>query len=218
VISRRYSSAAMLVLAALALDACKIVATSKRPTGGGDDANSDFDPSAMVAAIWDSKVIPYLSAKAGPLPDVVALARSDPDAAGRKFGHRAKEGSEPWTYVVKIDGRIVGADTASRAGAISVDNAGDGKVAAIVQIGPAMRGTALRDSLDFVSFNDFRNQIEYARFGKAFNQRVAQTILAHLPRESLVGRKVTILGASTLDSGDQPPLVSPAQLMLGTAP
>ena len=112
-----------------------------------------------------------MSAKAGPLPEVAALARANPDEAGRKFGYRAKEGSEPWTYIVKMSGRIVSAETASRAGTISVDTDGDGKVAAIVQIGPAMRGTALRDSLDFVSFNDFRNQIDYAQFGKAFNQR-----------------------------------------------
>ena len=33
-----------------------------------------------------------------------------------------------------------------------------------VQIGPAMRGTAIRDALDFVSFNDFTNQIDFARY------------------------------------------------------
>ena len=54
---------------------------------------------------------------------------------------------------------------------------------------PAMRGTALRDSLDFVSFNDFKNQIDYAQFGKAFNQYAVRTVLSDLPRESLVGRE-----------------------------
>ena len=81
-----------------------------------------------------------------------------------------------------------------------------------------MRGTALRDSLDFVSFNDFKNQIDYAQFGKAFNQHVVKTILAQLPRDSLVGHSVKILGAFTLESGDRPPLVAPAQLTLGPPP
>jgi predicted lipoprotein len=196
-----------------------IVATPVKKTGDADEGNGGgFDPDAMVNAIWDAKVIPYLTARAGALPDVVTLMLSNPDEAGRKYGYRAKEGNEPWTFAVTLDGRIVAAETTSRAATISVDTKGDGKVAALVQIGPAMRGTALRDSLNFVSFNDFRNQIDYAQFGKAFNQRVAKTILAQLPRDSLVGRDVKILGAFTLESGDQPPLVTPAQLTLGAAP
>jgi predicted lipoprotein len=219
VIRRRFIGVLAVFAAGLPLGACKIVATPKKQAGGAENGDAGgFDPNAMVSAIWDAKVIPYLTAKAGALPEVMALARSNPDEAGRKYGYRAKEGSEPWTFAVKVEGRIVSAETASRAATISVDTKGDGKVAAIVQIGPAMRGTALRDSLDFVSFNDFKNQIDYAQFGKAFNQRVVQTILSHLPRDSLVGRNVSILGAFTLEAGDQPPLVAPAQLTLGPAP
>ena len=66
--------------------------------------------------------------------------------------------------MVKFDGVIVAADTESRASTISVDATGQGKADAIVQIGPAMRGTAIRDALDFVSFNDFTNQIDFARY------------------------------------------------------
>jgi predicted lipoprotein len=219
VIRRRFIGVLAVFAAGLPLGACKIVATPKKRAAGADNGDAGgFDPNAMVSAIWDAKVIPFLTAKAGALPEVMALARSNPDEAGRKYGYRAKEGSEPWTFTVKVEGRIVSAETASRAATISVDTKGDGEVAAIVQIGPAMRGTALRDSLDFVSFNDFKNQIDYAQFGKAFNQRVVQTILSHLPRDSLVGRNVSVLGAFTLEAGDQPPLVAPAQLTLGPAP
>jgi len=115
-------------------------------------------------------------------------------------------------------GRIVAAETTSRAGTISVDTEGDGKIAAIAQIGPAMHGTAIRDALDFVSFNDFKNQIDDAQFGKAFNQFAVQTLLSNLPRDSLVGRHVAVLGAFALDPGDQPRLVTPIQLTLGPPP
>jgi predicted lipoprotein len=66
-----------------------------------------------------------------------------------------------------------------------------------------------------VSFNDFKNQIDYAQFGKAFNTYAVQTFLSKMPRDSLVGRTVTALGAFTLETGNQPPLVTPAQLNLG---
>jgi predicted lipoprotein len=215
-IRRRFLTASMSLAFGGALSACKIVATAKRQPGG-DEGGGEFDPAAMVSAIWNTKVIPYLAAKAGPLPEVVALARANPDEAGKRWGFRAQQGSEPWTYVVKIDGHIVAADTASRAATISVDSGGDGKVAAIVQIGPALRGTDLRDALDFVSFNDFKNPIDYAQFGKAFNQYVVRAELANLPRDKLEGRNVSVLGAFTLEAGDRPPLVTPAQLKLEPA-
>jgi predicted lipoprotein len=213
---RRVAAAIALFTGGLALGACKIVATPKKQTAGADEGgDSSFDPNAMVRAIWDPKVIPYLTARAQGVAEVVAAAKANPDDAGQKYGYRAKEGSEPWTFAVKISGRIVAAETASRAGTVSVDNDGDGKVAAIIQIGPAMRGTALRDALNFVSFNDFKNQIDYAQFGKAFNTYAVQTFLSQLPRDRLVGRSVTALGAFTLEAGDQPPLVTPAQFVLG---
>jgi predicted lipoprotein len=213
---RRVAVAMALFTGGLVLGGCKIVATPKKQLAGADEsADAGFDPNAMVRAIWDPKVIPSLSTRAHDLAEVVAALQGNPDEAGAKYGYRAKEGNEPWTFAVKISGRIIAAETASRAGAISVDNGGDGKIAAIIQIGPAMRGTALRDALDFVSFNDFKNQIDYAQFGKAFNTYAVQTFLSKMPRDSLVGRTVTALGAFTLETGNQPPLVTPAQLNLG---
>jgi predicted lipoprotein len=84
-----------------------------------------------------------------------------------------------------------------------------------VQIGPAIRGTALRDALDFVSFNSFTNQIDFARFGKAFNTHVDRTILQGLPRDGLIGRSVTALGAFPLEGGDGPPLLTPVEISIG---
>jgi predicted lipoprotein len=216
---KRFVGALSIFAIALALGACKFVKTPNKQVAGAESGDAGgFDPNAKVNAVWDTKVVPYLTAKAGPLPEVIALAHSNPDEAGRKYGHRAADSNEPWTFAVRIEGRIVSAETTSRAATISVDTGGDGKVAAIVQIGPAMRGTALRDALDFVDFNDFKNQIDFAQFGKAFNQHVAQTDLSQLPRDSLNGRVVSILGAFTLASGDEPPLVTPAQFRLGPPP
>jgi predicted lipoprotein len=196
--------AALTALAlSISVSACKIVATPVPHAVGSDDASENgFDPNAMVSKIWDSKVIPYLASKASALPDVVAAVRANLDEAGRKFGYRAKEGNVPWTFPVRFEGKIVAADIASRAATISIDTKGDGKLAAIIQIGPAVRGTALRDSLDFVSFNQY----------------AVRTVLSDLPRESLVGRSVVGVGAFTLGAGDQPPLVTPAQLKVGPAP
>ena len=144
-IPRRFAMAALLVLA---LPACRILPTEQAAKQEGVDTFFDdksFDPDKMVREMWDAKVIPYLTAKAGAFPAVRDLARSNADEAGKTYGFRQKEGNSPWTLVTRIDGKIVAANTTSRAGTIDVDADGDGKADVTVQIGPAMRGTALRD-------------------------------------------------------------------------
>jgi predicted lipoprotein len=209
---RRLAITALL----LALPACKILPTEVPQAKGdaGSAAPAGFDPNGMVAGLWDGKVMPYLDAKAGPFTEVMALAERSPDEAGQKYGFRAKEGSSPWTVVVKLTGKIIAANTESRAATIDVDADGDGKADARVQIGPALRGTALRDSIDFVNFNTFTNQIDFAQFGKAFNTYVDKATLSKLPRDKLVGGAVTVLGAVPLDRSS-PPLVTPATVTLG---
>jgi predicted lipoprotein len=208
-----------IFLLTLALPACKILPTETQQasiaTDGAQSEAGAFNPGAMVAEMWDAKVLPYLDANAGPFREVVALGAKSADEAGAKYGFRQKEGSSPWTVVARIEGRIVAANTASRAATIDVDVDGDGKADAVVQIGPAMRGTALRDSLDFVNFNTFTNQIDFAQFGKAFNQHVDKTVLQALPRQNLVGRPVTVVGAFPLGKPGELPLVTPARITLG---
>jgi predicted lipoprotein len=199
---------------ALSLGACKILPTGETPGG----AKPVFDPDKAVEEIWQPKVIPYLQGKAGAFADVAAMAKADPAAAGAKYGNTKKQANSPWTYAVTLDGKIVAANTQSRAATMDVDVDGDGKADARVQIGPAIRGTALRDALDFVDFNSFTNQIDYAQFGKAFNTHVNKTVLSALPREDLEGRTAKVLGAFRASSGQDLPLVTPAEVEIGPKP
>ena len=71
---------------------------------------------------------------------------------------------------------------------------------------------AIRDALDFVNFNDFTNQIDFAQFGKAFNTYVDKTVTAPLPRGALVGKAAKVLGAFPLATPGEVPLVTPLTL------
>ena len=205
----------LVALAGLSLSACKILPT---PSAQGGANASGFNPDKMVEDIWVAKVIPYLKEKAGPFAEVHALAKTDQAAAGAKYGNPNQQANSPWTFAVRLEGKIVAANTQSRAATIDVDVDGDGKADARVQIGPAVRGTALRDSLDFIQFNDFTNQIDFAQFGKAFNGYADKTMLSKLPRETLEGRSAKVLGAYTLGSGQDLPLVTPAEAEIGPKP
>lgn len=208
------SVVAIVVLACVA--GCKILPTPTEEDRA-EAAAQEFNPDRMVEEIWVPKVLPYLEGKAGPFQEVRQLAASDPKAAGEKYGNPGKQANSPWTYVARAEGKIVASNTQSRAATVDVDVDGDGKVDLRAQIGPAMRGTALRDALDFVDFNSFKNQIDFAQFGKSFNTYANATVLSKLPREELDGRTVKLLGAYVPGSGSDLPLMTPAQAEIGPA-
>lgn len=202
--------AVLVALAGVMPAACKFERTPTSEEIAAQTAT--FNPDKMVLDIWDSKVIPYLTAKAGDFKAVRDLEISDLNAAGAKYGYKEKVGNSPWTFVISIEGRVISSNTESRAATIDIDGDGDGKADAAVQIGPAIRGTALRDSLDFVSFNQFINQIDFAQFGKSFNVHANKTFLAKIPRDNLNGSMAKLIG--TYQNGVSPglPLITPASL------
>ena len=212
----RMKGALLAAVVAAALPGCKIIKTPTAEERAAAAAKTAFDPNAKVEAIWQPQVVPYFEKRAGELKEVAQLAASSPDQAGEKYGNPRKQSSSPWTYAVKFTGKVIAADTASRASTLDVDTDGDGRVDARVQIGPALRGTALRDTLDFVNFNEFKNQIEWAQFGKAFNEKANTAFLAAVPRDGLVSKTVTVIGAFPLPNGGQLPLVTPSELTVGS--
>lgn len=213
----RFPAAAALCLVSatlMVLAGCKII---KTPTAeeAAEAASGGFNPERQATELWSPKVVPYLTAKAGPYAEVAALIASDPDAAAAKYGNKEKEGNAPWTYAAKISGVVIKAETTSRAGYLDTDIDGDGKADVRVQIGPVIKGTAIRDSLDFVSFNQFKNQIQWAEFGKAFNAHLSGQVLQAMPREGLEGKRIEAVGAYPLPGKGQLPLLTPVNVAIG---
>lgn len=210
--------AALVIGLALGLTGCKIVKNgTPEPAGANGDAASSagFDPKTFVDASWDSKLIPLFDKQAVPAADVLAALPGGVDAAGQRFGHRAKQEGTPWHFIVKGEGTIVAASTESRAATVTVDLApGDGKGDLVIQIGPVLRGTAVRDAADFISFDQVTNQIQFAQLSRSINDRVRDQVLKDFPREGLVGRKITFEGTFPAPNGGELPLVTPVSVKL----
>ena len=146
----RWISVLAAVMAGALLCSCRFIPTADVPAlGSGPSQAKAFDPEKMVASEWSAKVVPYFEKRAGPFAEVRDLAAKSPEEAGARFGYRPKSGDVPWTYLVKLEGVVVEANTESRAATIGVDTTGKGDADATVQIGPALRGTAIRDALDY---------------------------------------------------------------------
>jgi predicted lipoprotein len=118
---------------------------------------------------------------------------------------------------VKATGVVTEVDRASRAGVARV-RVGDARSTTTVgiQIGPVLRGTALRDAAPFIRFTDFANQSEFAALSNAFNDRVLRQVLTPLESQWAPGRTVSVLGAVSLDDDGHvtTAAITPVQLQI----
>jgi predicted lipoprotein len=73
----------------------------------------------------------------------------------------------------------------------------DGSADVLIQIGPVIKDSAIRDSLEFISFTDFTNQLEFTRLSNAFNKMVNKTVTGKLDRDNLMGKSISFNGAFT---------------------
>ncbi|CAN7737262.1 DUF2291 domain-containing protein [Phyllobacterium sp. LjRoot231] len=174
--------------------------------------SSDFNADKVVTDVWSPKVEPFMRDKAHSFGEVQSALAKDAKSAGSEYGYSENPAQNPYSFIVKLDGKVVDANTKSRAAYIEVDTNGDGKSDAKVQLGPVVRGTALRDVLPFIPFSAFKNQIEYANVGRALNNHVYDTKLSKLDRENLIGKQVSVTGAFGTPSAGAEILITPSDL------
>lgn len=196
--------AALLAIAA-PLSGCKMVPIVAEDAA----AAAGFDAAGYADGIWTQKALPYFSESARPVAEVLPAIMADLEAAGTSLGYRAGEGS-PWSFVVSGQGAVTSKNTESRAGTleIAVDGLAD---PVVVQIGPVIRGNAVRDALPFVSFKDFVNQLEYANAGKALTA-LAYAGVTQSAEAVAVGDVVRFTGAIAVSRPGDAVMVTPVTL------
>nr|WP_321454963.1 DUF2291 domain-containing protein [uncultured Cohaesibacter sp.] len=203
---------------ALTLGACKIVKNEapKEKAKGEIEfffADEKFNPDKIVADMWDSKLIPFASKNAVELKVVLDALAKDHDAVGAQYGHREKPEGSPWNYVVKATGKVVKVNTKSRASTLGIDlEPYDGSADAFLQIGPVIKGTSIRDSLDFLKFDDFTNQLEFARVANAMNDKVKKDVLTVIDRDNAADKVLEFTGMFTDQGKSKPALITPVLL------
>ncbi len=112
---------------------------------------------------------------------------------------------------------MVAVDTRSRSGTATVELDGKGRATVILQIGPVITGTAIRDALPALGFDRFVNQIQHADVGNELNARVEREVLQPLDRAELRGRHVSFAGMADFEAG-RPLTVTPVTLTLESHP
>ena len=191
---------------------CKIV-KNPDPNDLAQSAAQMSDAERMAAKaqdVYEPKLLPYMDEKAQEITDILPAIANDLDKAGETLGiPKASEGS-PWNFVAKGKGTVVASNRKSRAAKLEVDVNGDSTADLTLQLGPVIKGTALRDSASFFVFTDFRDQIEYAKLARALNDIASGAI--SLPEGDLIGKTVTFTGAFSLPKQSDPILLVPVKI------
>ena len=197
---------AVAVLAAIALTTTTVSASD--PAAVAAAGGSTFDAKEYAKEHYDSEVVPTIQENAQDIGELLPQIIADPDAAGEKYGHRAGV-SSPYAYAVtgegvagKVDGTLL---------PVTIDGVPD-DVTVMLQIGPAINGTALRDATGLVDFNDFLNQIEYANAATELNNKVKSDVLAGFDAKGAEGKTVSFVGAFAYGSNPAVIQVTPVEL------
>jgi predicted lipoprotein len=135
---------------------------------------------------------------------VLKALEQNSDAAQKQYAVQSSDGL--YNFMVKGTGKVIAANTGSRNGTLSIQlpaSAGLKKQPTIlVQVGPVLLGTAIRDSVGFINYNQFTNQVQYAQVADALNAHAAAD-LKSLDAAKLQGKTVTFYGAFTYATLEQ---------------
>jgi predicted lipoprotein len=205
--------------AALAASLVSCVPWTVRPIGTETEAANGpaaASPVAYVDSIWSARLVPAVLNGAVDARALLDAMAASPAGAAQRYGHREANG--PVYFLVKGRGTVTAVDTRSRMGLALVDVAPyDGRADISIQIGPVLRGTALRDATGMVRFTDFVNQLQFADVANELNSCVLKTVLAPFDTAKLKGRVVAFAGALAAPPGSaEPPLIElvPIQLTI----
>jgi predicted lipoprotein len=199
-----------LVLPSLA--GCKIVsiaddrAARERRSGG-------FDADHYVSHQWARYWAPALGSRAVAYAKLDAAIAASLPQAGKALGRQTGDGAA-WTFVTAVDGRVSAIDRTSRQGIVIIQpNTG---APVFVQIGPVVAGTALRDAIPSITFDDFSDQIAFAAVGEAITRR-AMTAVGPAAAQLTVGERVRVVGAFNLRHTGDPIMLTPLALARNNA-
>ncbi|RYV51187.1 DUF2291 family protein [Pengzhenrongella frigida] len=167
-----------------------------------------FDAVEYATAKYDSEVVPAITDNAIEITELVPQIITDPQAAGEQFGHHDGPTS-PFAY--PVTGTGVAGPVAGTLLPVTIAGMPAG-VTVMLQIGPAINGTALRDATGLIDFGDFLNQMEYANASTELNTLVKSDVLAGFDAAAAEGKTVTFTGAFAYGSNPAVLQVTPVEL------
>ena len=160
-----------------------------------------FDPKSYVEKIWESKIIPTIKNDSENITLILDELFLNKELAEEKYGHRSGTGS--FSFMVKGNGIISSLNDSSRVGTLTIELEKKYESEILITIGPVIKKDSIRDSVRFIKFNDFVNQLDFADVSRIIKTRVLNEIIGPLDLKNIVGKNVSFYGAITFDRPDK---------------
>jgi predicted lipoprotein len=190
----------VLVLILLVLKPPFVIVSLRHLNGGGGSPAASPGVT-FIDSIWDAKVVPAIVNNAIEADTLLAAIHQNAEEAGQKYGRR--EATNPFNYLIKGAGTITDVRTQSRAGTALLQLGGAAAQTLVLQVGPVVTGTAIRDASGVVNFNQFTNQIDFADVSKEMNSLARKSAFGETDPTTLKDKKVRFWGAFTDHPGSE---------------
>jgi len=176
--------------------------------------NTSASSNNSIESEWDSKIIPELSNKAVDLKTLLSEANGDLKSVANKYGKQAAATSGDICYTVKGVAKVDKINTDLKVGYMEVSLDGySGPIKIKIQVGPVYKGTAVRDSLDFIKYDDYENQIEWAAVSQSIHETIQKKVIGSLDLSALSGKTIEFLGCFSVSGSNQSEiLITPVKL------
>jgi predicted lipoprotein len=162
--------------------------------------DSDFDADVYAAEQWTA-ITSFASKNSNPIDAIMELLQIDPDACGEKYGTRP-DANSLWQFITNGDAVVLMVNRDSQVGLLELDLPPyDGVADCYLQIGPVIKGQAIRDSIQFISFKDFVNQLQFGDVAKALNTYSYNNVISAIDIDGLQGKTISFKGAFTAEPG-----------------
>lgn len=204
---------ALCLAVALGTTGCKIVPkTAENSAAPAADASGDAARiTTLLAESYEAKLLPLIAAQAQTARTLRGQIAAGLDTAGAAYGARGAGNGSPWNFALKDQGKVVKAELGTRARILDLDTDGDGAADLTLQLGPVIKGNALRDVAPKIyDFTAFRDQMEFGKLGRALNDRAAAGL--SVPTEDPTGKTVAFTGVFSLRTATDKWLVTPIAL------
>ena len=171
-----------------------------------------FNAADNVAGIWDSQALPELEKKAVDLPQFLTESNGDLKALAGKYGKYSMGTKGELSYVVKGQGKVTEVNQEKKAGFMKVQLDGyAGPQIISLQIGSVYKGSAVRDRLDFIKYEDYKNQVDWAKVSQSIHDVIDKTVIGKQDLKAMQGKTVKFVGCFSVNKPDEI-LITPVEL------
>jgi len=200
----RFFIAITAILMILIMSACTIVPIDpdEQPGAVGSAVLRARNVDEYLEDYWDTYIVPEIQDRKVTLGSLIASVNSVGwDQTGQAYGEIRGDIGASYTFIVYDNAVVIETNTESRNGFVIVEIDGVYDYEVRVSIGPALSGTAIRDSLRFVDFNQFVNQVDFARLATELNNRGNERAAQNFDLFELDGETIDFTGAFVAPSG-----------------